>query len=284
MGTLAMAAALVVLAVATLVATRAVLSSSLEPTPRATPSVGLAGLTTPAPSLSPSMPGQVTASPAVDEPSPSLGPDTSASPKPTPTPSGPFVIDLYRKGDFVSELSKVWCVAAAMQTSINIMAPGPADTTRATQRRLFDLARRLAPAPDGAAEPEGWAKGLQKLGFGRFEVSVQPSIKAAIRVAAKALRTTNRPVGLMVWRGAHSWVMSGFKATADPALTERYTVTAIRVEDVWWPRFSTIWGYSDPPDTLVPVSRLSRDFLPWKRPLGRYPDKNGRFVIILPVY
>jgi hypothetical protein len=278
-----MAAALVVLAGATLLATRAALSSSPGSAPRATPSDGLAGLTTAAASLSPSWPGQATGSPGTGEPSPSPGPDTSPSPKPPPTPGGPFVMDLYRKGDFVSELSKVWCVAAAMQTSINIMAPGPADTTRSTQRRLFDLARRLAPAPDGAAEPEGWAKGLQKLGFGRFVVSVQPSIKTAVRVAAKALRTTNRPVGLMVWRGAHSWVMSGFKATADPALTEGYTVTAIRIEDVWWPRFSTIWGYSDPPDTLVQVSRLSRDFLPWKRPRGHYPDKDGRFVIILPV-
>ena len=44
-----------------------------------------------------------------------------------------------------------------MQTSINIMTPG-ADTSRKTQASIFKLARSLAPAPDGAAEPEGWPR------------------------------------------------------------------------------------------------------------------------------
>ena len=114
-------------------------------------------------------------------------------------------------------------------------------------------------------------------------MTVEPSIKAAIQAAAKALRTTNRPVGLMVWRGAHSWVMSGFTATADPAVTTKYTVTAVYIEDVWWPRHSNIWGDSRKPDSLVPVSKLPEDFKPWKRPQKKYPDKDGRFVIVLPV-
>jgi putative peptidoglycan lipid II flippase len=208
----------------------------------------------------------------------------SASPTPaapTPTP-GPFAMDLYEDGDYVGEFKDVWCLPAAMQVSMNIMDVG-ADRTRATQKRLFDLTRSIDPAPDGAAEPEAWAKGLTELGYGDYEVSVQPSIRAAIHVAAKRLRLTNRPVGLMVWRGAHSWVMSGFKASADPALTDSYTVTSVRIEDVWYPRFSTIWGYSRKPDASVPVNQLSQDFLPWKRPLGSYPGKNGRYVIILPV-
>jgi hypothetical protein len=219
-------------------------------------------------------------------PSPS-GPVTSASPSaPAPSPSGtpkpgPFSMDLYRAGDFVGEKTVTWCLAAAVQTSINIMSRG-ADVSRATQQRLFNLTRSLAPAPDGAAEPEGWAKALTRLGFGRYEVSVQPSIKAAIAVAAKAVRKTGRPAGLMVWRGAHSWVMSGFTATADPAVTDRFTVTAVRIEDVWYPRYSRLWGYSRKPDSLVPVAKLPEDFLPWKRPQARYPAKDGRFVIVIP--
>ena len=139
----------------------------------------------------------------------------SASPSPTPKP-GPFAMDLYQKGDFVDEYKDIWCLPAAMQTSMNIMDEG-ADVSKATQSKIFDLARSIDPAPDGAAEPEAWAKGLTQLGYGNFEVSIQPSIKAAIKLAAKQVRLTNRPAGLMVWRGAHSWVMSGFNATADPA-------------------------------------------------------------------
>lgn len=199
----------------------------------------------------------------------------------TPRP-GPFAIDLLQHGDFVGEKTDTWCVAAAMQTMMNIMDAG-ADGTTATQKRLFDLARSLDPAPDGASEPEGWAAGLEKLGYGDYEVAVTPTIRAAVQLAAKQLRATGRPVGLLVWRGAHSWVMSGFTATADPATTTKFTVTAVRIEDVWYPRFSTIWGYSRPPDALVTVSDLAPDFLPWKRPRGSYPDKNGQYVIVVPV-
>jgi hypothetical protein len=186
----------------------------------------------------------------------------------------------------VSELTPIWCLSAAMQTSANIMdiaAGKKPNRTRARQEQLFNLSRSLFPAPDKAAEPEGWAAGLAKLGYGKYAVTVHPSIKAAIKVAAKALRTTNRPVGLMVWRGAHSWVMSGFTSTADPALTNSYTVTAVYIEDVWYPRHSSIWGDSRKPDVLVPVGKLPEDFLPWKRPQKRYPDKDGRFVIVVPV-
>jgi hypothetical protein len=191
-------------------------------------------------------------------------------------------MDLYQKGDFVGEFKDVWCLPAAMQTSMNIMDAG-ADVSKATQARLFELARSIDPAPDGAAEPEAWAKGLTELGYGNYEVSIQPSIKAAIKLAAKQIRLTNRPAGLMTWRGAHSWVVSGFNASADPAATDQYTVTGVRIEDVWYPRFSTLWGYSRKPDALVAVGDLPEDFLPWKRPLGSYPAKTGNFVIVIPV-
>jgi len=239
------------------------------------------------PSLAPSA-GSASLLPGTPDPSSialgSAAPSANASSKPrsTAAPSGPFSMDLYRAGDYVGELTKVWCLPAAMQTSINIMNPG-ADTSRKTQASIFKLARSLAPAPDGAAEPEGWAEGLTKLGYGNYEVTQQPSIKAAIHLAARQVRLTNRPAGLLVWRGAHSWVMSGFTATADPATTNSFVVLAVRIEDVWYPRFSTIWGYSRPPDALVPVGALPADYLPWKRPTGRYPGKDGKFVLVVPI-
>ena len=214
---------------------------------------------------------------------PSLAP--SGSPAPTLKP-GPFHIDLYRSGAFVSELTPIWCLPAAMQVSANIMdihAGKKSDRTRGRQKLLFDLARSLAPSRDGAAEPEGWATGLTKLGYGKYKVTALPSIKAAIQVAAKALRTTGRPVGLMVWRGVHSWVMSGFTATADPAVTSKFTVTAVYIEDVWYPRISSIWGRSRPPDSLVPVNRLPEEFLPRRLPWAHYPGKDGKFVIVVAV-
>jgi len=214
----------------------------------------------------------------------SAGPLVSPSALKPPPTAGPFAMDLYRRGDFVSEMNKASCVAAAMQTMVNIMSSG-ADTTVATQKRLYALARKLSPKTlkGPGAEPEGWARGLVQLGFGPYVVDVQPTRTAAIRAAARALRLTGRPVGILAWRGAHSWVMSGFKATADPALTDRFTVTAVNIEDVWYPRVSTIWGASRRPDALVPVGLLHEDILPWRRPTGPYPGKDGKYVLVLPV-
>jgi hypothetical protein len=232
-------------------------------------------------------PETMLATPAGQSPVATPGPSVAAPPsagqdRSTAAASGPFSMDLYRKGDYVGELTKIWCLPAAMQTSMNIMDPG-ADTSRQTQARIFALARSIAPAPDGAAEPEGWAKGLTQLGYGNYQVTEKASIRDAIHLAARQIRATNRPAGLLVWRGAHSWVMSGFSATADPALTDSFVVTAVRIEDVWYPRVSTIWGSSRPPDALVPVAALPADYLPWKRPTGRYPGKDGKFVLVVPM-
>jgi hypothetical protein len=194
-------------------------------------------------------------------------------------------MDLYRKTAFASELKPIFCVPAAMQTSINIMKRGRTDLTMATQKSLYRLARQYSgPKLSGAgAEPEGWAEGLNRLGYGPYVVDVKASRRDAIHIAAWALRMTGRPVGLLVWRGAHSWVMSGFTATADPAYTDDFKVTGLRIEDVWYPRISSIWGSSRPPDALVPAGLMSEDYLQWRRPTARYPGKDGKYVMVLPV-
>lgn len=267
---------------------KALLDSSLATAP-----THAAGSTSPAPDTSP--PHGATRPPVeTTVPTPDASPDASREPsvEPTPGPSldpppaaGPFAMDLYRKGSFVSELKPIYCVPAAMQVSVNIMKSGPTDLTIAAQRRLYQLARQYSgPKLSGpGAEPEGWAEGLNRLGYGPYRVDVKGSRSDAIHVAAWALRMTGRPVGLLVWRGAHSWVVSGFTATADPAYTDQFKVTGLSIEDVWYPRISSIWGASRPPDALVPVGLMSQDYLQWRRPTARYPGKDGKFVVVLPV-
>jgi putative peptidoglycan lipid II flippase len=212
---------------------------------------------------------------------------TGPSPTPAPTYSpGPFSMDLYQKGDFVGEYTDTWCVPAAMQTSINIMSTIP-DTTQATQTRLYDLAASLGLHTYGGADPVGWAEGLAQLGYGNYEVQTGPTIEAVIHIVAKQIRLTNRPAGLVVWYGWHSWVVSGFSATADPAYTDNYNVTAVRIEDVWYPRHSNLWnqtrgGISRPPDSNVPVGDLSQDFKKWHQ-AHVIASREGLFVYVLPV-
>jgi hypothetical protein len=258
--------------------------------PASAPGGDVLGVVRPAPSVEP-VPGNSQGA-AVFAPAPASPPPSSApAPLPVrPMPQakqarGPFAINLYESRDFATQVLKHYCVPGAMQTMMNVMDRGAKRASRAIQDRLYRLARRLSTdrLRGQGAEPEGWARGLGRLGYGKFEVLVEKTRAAAIRDAALALRTTGRPVGLLVWRGAHAWVMVGFRSTADPAVTSDFTVTHVRIVDVWYPRVSSIWGASVKPSTLIPVAKLKEDYLRWRRPLMRYPDKDGKFVLIVPV-
>ena len=190
-------------------------------------------------------------------------------------------MDLYRKGDFVGEFHDNWCVPAAMQTSINIMSTG-ADTSKALQARLYDLAYSLAPGDAGGPDAPAWPKGLTELGYGHFALEMSSSMTDAVNAVARAIRMTGRPAGLIVWYGWHSWVVSGFKATADPALTDAFTVTGLYIEDVWYDRHSRLWGWSFPPDTFDKTADLPIDYKPFHQwPLD--PKREHKYLFVVPV-
>lgn len=218
--------------------------------------------------------------------------------KPRPRP-GAFSMNLYAKGDFVHQQTVYWCVAAATQTMINIIEDGPPNRSKTQQKRLHFQARRLDQEGDGywrrLAGESRWKKGLHGLGltdwaelldangYGPYAVERARTRQQAIRMAASAIRTTGRPAGLVVWRGAHAWVMSGFAATADPAFTSGFRVRKVFIQDVWYPSVSSIWGPSRPPNSSVPVAALGEDYLRYDRPHRRHPMRDGKYMLILPV-
>ena len=209
-----------------------------------------------------------------------------ALPAPAGAATARFAIDLYEKGDFVSQARSDWCVPAAIQTMANLSVDGTVRRGSVpSQGRLDRLARSLSSnrLVGPGSEPEGWAGALNKLGFGRYVVVSVRTRDGAIKAAARAMALTRRPVGLLMWRGAHAWVMSGFEATANPATTDDFRVTHVRIVDPWYPRTSSIWGAGQRPDARIAVSRLAADFLPWRRPAVRYAEKDGQFVLVLPV-
>ena len=230
-----------------------------------------------------------TAPPATPAPTPTPSPTPAPLrtpipqlvPIPTPTPEPVLAMNLYRKGDFVSQATKDQCVSAAMQIMLNIVGPKD-DRSTATQARLDKLAQQLSHARNGGTEPKGWAAGLEQLGAGGYRVEIAPSRTKAILRAVTALRATGRPVGLLVWRGAHSWVLHGYEATADPLAGVPFEVTHIYVSDPWYPRISSIWGPSRGPNARITPKQLEEDYLPWRRPTGRYPGMDGQFILVLP--
>jgi hypothetical protein len=186
----------------------------------------------------------------------------------TAAPKG-FTLDLGARGDFVAQTNFVQCVGASMQMMLNMIEPGR-DRTARTQLRLQKLARgRSGPRPDGSqrqgASVVGWASGLNTEGAGPYRLAGARSIGEAMQIAARAMRQTGRPVGLLMWHGRHAWVMSGFKATADPLLTDDFKVTAAIVEDPLYPYGSKVWGPSPKPGATISVKTLGRQFVPRRR-------------------
>jgi hypothetical protein len=231
---------------------------------------------------------RVAAGALADQPEPQADVEpksTAVRLRPRPAP-GPFHVNLYRKGDFAHQATKDLCVAGSTLTMMNIIGDGPPVRSDPKQHRLYERGRRLSPRKDkqGAIGVDliGWAELLNTGGYGPYVVASAKTRRAAVQKAARALRTTGRPVGLVTWRGAHSWVMSGFTATADPAYTKDYTVKKVHIQDTWYPYVSTIWGASRPPNSLVSVAALAEDFLPYARPGASWPKRDGKFMLILP--
>ncbi|HEY6057638.1 MAG TPA: hypothetical protein VIV06_06360 [Candidatus Limnocylindrales bacterium] len=205
-----------------------------------------------------------------------------------------FRLDLAEPRDFVAQTNFVQCVGASMQMMLNILRPG-SDRTAATQLELQNVARRLSPSRrDGivrdGASAVGWSEGLNELGAGPYKLVGLATLDEALVVAARAISETHRPVGLLVWRGRHAWVMSGFEATADPLSGRDFAVTRAIVLDPLYPHGSSLWGPSPRPRQALAPSALGRQFVPrhgWRITGGTVPDSpmadlNGKYVLVLP--
>lgn len=200
-----------------------------------------------------------------------------------------YTLDLSTRGDFVAQTNLVQCVGASMQMMINMIEPGR-DRTASTQLRLQKLARAWSGSrPDGqerqGASVRGWAAGLNILGAGPYRLVGEKTLGDAMRTAAKAIAATGRPVGLLVWRGRHAWVMSGFEATADPQTTADFQVTRAIVHDPLYPRVNAVWGPSPAPGQALTAGVLGRQFVARRmnsRPGGLSSMLGGKYVLVLP--
>jgi hypothetical protein len=229
---------------------------------------------------------------AVLPPSGSIDPAATPAPTPEPTPTPaptpdrePIDIDIVSKPKtvFASELKDTWCAPAGAQMALAVL--GQVDTSDAVQRELQRKVRTwesYADSHNGDWGPAAMALALEEYGAPGYEVRAYKSRGAALRDAAKAIRKTNSPVILLAWRGAHTWVMTGFRADADPLIFKDAKVSGAYILDPWYPRISSIWGKSDPPGTFQNAAEMERNYLKWKRPEGHYKDRDGLYIAVVP--
>ena len=194
-----------------------------------------------------------------------------------------FDIVADHKAVFAHELKVTWCASAGVQMVLAILNHG--DTSHAFQREIQGRVREwesLKDSRNGDWGPSAMALALDDYGAKGYEVRAYQTRQGALRGAAKAIMKTNSPVILLAWRGAHTWIMTGFKADADPTIFSNAKISGTYILDPWYPDISSIWGPSDPPGTFQDNAEMIRNFLPWKRPEGRYPDRDGLYITVVP--
>ena len=212
----------------------------------------------------------------------------SAEPVATPTPRPerkPMDVDIVENPNrvFASQHHKDWCAPAGVQTVLAIL--GKSDTRDSTQIDLAGQIRKWEAYEDshnGDWGPAAMALALDAHGAPGYEVRAFEHMTYALRDAAVAIQSTQSPAILLAWRGAHTWVMSGYRADGDPAIFRNTKIEGAYILDPWYPRISSIWGASHPPGTFTGFDELRENFLPWKRPEGRYPDRDGLYITVVP--
>ena len=259
--------------------------------------------------LTPDLPGQetvvVTPRPTVSAtpqatPAPTdAASDAPETPSPVPTPvREPVDVDLVEDPEavFASQATDKWCAVAGTQMVLAVLGLG--DTSVAFQE---EIAGRIGEwdswedSHNGGWGPAAVGRALAAYGSRGYEVRAYDSYADALRDSAIAISTHEKPVVLFPWWGAHTWVMTGYRADADPTVFGDAKIRGAYILDPWYPRFSSIWGQSDGPGNFENLAELERNWPVhqgppgyesigpgWTRPEGAYPDRDGKFVILIP--
>jgi hypothetical protein len=184
---------------------------------------------------------------------------------------------------FASELTDKMCAVAGTQMVLTILGRGniSADFQNELASRIGEW-ESWDDSHNGGWGPAAISLALSAYGIKRYEVRAYESRGDAIRDAAIALTETHKPVVLLPWWGAHTWIMTGYRADADPTVFRDAHISGLYILDPWYPRVSSIWGPSDPPGNFEDLGEMKRNFIGWSRPEGAYPGRDGKFVVVIP--
>ena len=214
-------------------------------------------------------------------PAPTYDPN---APKADPNWQGQFSI--YRAHTHSVQKTDWYCVPTSIQMMLNLIK-GNSDKSEANQRRYWEYAQAHSryPVRDNGADPGGWVAAMDHWGVPGYSVGVSRSMQDALWLAAKRLRLTGLPVGLIVWgnngTGGHAWVMTGFESNDDPKQTDNYAVTSVQAMGSLWP-YGTINGkpFDPGPKQWVGYRELRQKFT--RLSYNAAPAWDGQWVTVLP--
>ena len=236
----------------------------------------------------------ITAEPSASaSPTPAATLPPSASPTPSPTPLVRAPVDVKLVEDheavFASQITEKDCAVAGTQMVLAVLGLG--DTSDAFQTEIHDRIgewESLQDSHNGGWGPAAVSLALKSYGAPGYEIRAYDSYTDALRDSAIAITEMDQPVVMFPWWGAHTWVMTGYRADADPTLFDDAAISGAYILDPWYPRVSSIWGPSDGPGNFEDLAELERNWPVgtgrdgWTRPGGVYPDRDNKFVVLVP--
>jgi hypothetical protein len=192
-------------------------------------------------------------------------------------------VQLYTAGAYSKQATMRFCVAASNQMIRN-MVFGERDHSATTQK-LYNAWGRghngfKTPAAAGV-DPGGWQSMLRRYVDPGYRIVAATTYRIALKQAVRAMRLTGRPVGVFVMHGLHAWVISGFTATADPAITDSFLILTLSVEGPLFGVRPAINGYDPVPNVRFSYYRFSHYLLPFRDPYEPRGWRN-KFVVIVP--
>ena len=248
----------------------------------------------------PTLPTVVVTREPSPSPTPEITPEPSASPTPKPTPIPRVAVDVDLVDDpsavFTSQITDKDCAVAGTQMVLTILGLGQAGNEFQTQihDRIHEW-ESLQDSLNGGWGPAAVGNALAAYGATGYEVRAYDTYTDALWDSAIAITEMDKPVVMFPWWGAHTWVMTGYRADADPTLFDDAVIGGAYILDPWYPRTSSIWGTSDGPGNFEDLAELERNWPAfqgppgyesigpgWTRPEGAYPDRDGRFVVLIP--
>jgi hypothetical protein len=197
---------------------------------------------------------------------------------------------------FTTQLTDKDCAVAATQMVLTILGLG--NSSPQFQQEIHDRIGEWESWEDshnGGWGPAAVSLALAAYGEPGYEIRAYSSYTDALRESSIAITEMDKPVVMFPWWGAHTWVMTGFRADADPTLFDDAHISGAYILDPWYPRVSSIWGASDKPGNFEDRAELERNWPAfqgppgyeqigpgWTRPEGAYPDRDGKFVVLIP--
>ena len=149
--------------------------------------------------------------------------------------AGPFKMDLYFGSGYERQVDGRTCTAASTAMMLNFISGRDLRLSQMSILRYAQPRDALNDATQRGSDPLGWSRALTyyaprtDLEF-TYKWEAYGSESAALRRAASQIAVTGKPVGLVVAKGRHAVVMTGFESTRDPR-TGNYTLTHVWISD-----------------------------------------------------